>query len=220
LVPGGVGEQGRRRERVRGRAGDVSLAPLVVLAVGVGLGAAAAGALAGFLVTGGVEVGLGPGLAGLALTVGSVVGIVCRLWAGARADRRPGGHLRVVALMLVGGAGAVAVLAVGVPWLYLVGTLFAFGAGWGWPGLFNFSIVRNNPNAPGAATGITQTGTYIGAVVGPLVFGAVAQDLSFGAAWSMLVVCYLLAAGAMLVGRSLLRQAVDERDRPDGVALR
>jgi MFS family permease len=208
LVPRGVGDRGRRGPRAERREGDAPLGPLVVLAVGIGLGAAAAGAMAGFLVSGGVEVGLAPGLAGLALTVGSLFGIACRLWAGALADRRPGGHLRVVALMLLGGAGAMVVLALGVPWLYLLGTLLAFGAGWGWPGLFNFSIVRHNPNAPGAATGITQTGTYVGAVAGPLVFGAVAQGGSFGRAWLLVAGCYLLAAGAMVVGRHLLRRSV------------
>jgi MFS family permease len=207
LVPRGPGAAGRRRSRTPVREGDAPLLPLVVLAVGIGLGAASAGAMAAFLVTGGVEVGLAPGIAGLSLTVGSGFGIACRLWAGAAADRRAGGHLRVVAGMLVGGAAAVSLLAVGVPWLYLAGTLVAFGAGWGWPGLFNFSIVRNNPNAPGAATGITQTGTYVGAVLGPLAFGAVAQSASFGTAWMMVAGCYLGAAGAMLVGRSLLRAA-------------
>jgi MFS family permease len=208
LVPRGVADRGRRQERSAGRPGDAPLRPLVVLAVGVGLGAASAGAMAGFLVSGAVDTGLGPGTAGLALTVGSAFGVTCRLWAGARADQRPGGHLRVVALMLVGGAAAMVVLALGIPWLYLVGTLLAFGAGWGWPGLFNFSVVRHNPNAPGAATGITQTGTYVGAVAGPLVFGAVAQDVSFGVAWLVVAGCYLAAAVAMLAGRALLRQSV------------
>lgn len=216
LVPRGVGG-GSRPTRAARRAGDAPLPPLVVLAVGVGLGAAAAGAMAGFLVSGAVDTGLGPGVAGLALTGGSAFGIVCRLWAGAAADRRFGGHLRVVALLLVGGAAAMVVLAVGVPWLYLAGTLLAFGAGWGWPGLFNYSVVRHNPNAPGAATGITQTGTYVGAVVGPLAFGAIAQDASFGVAWLVVAGCYLAAAGAMVAGRALLRATMAGRLVPEVV---
>ena len=51
----------------------------------------------------------------------------------------------------------------------------AFATGWAWPGLFNLAVVRVNPSAPGAATGITQTGTYLGAVVGPVLFGVVAE---------------------------------------------
>jgi MFS family permease len=208
-VPRGVGDRGRRRARGAAmREGDAALVPLLVLALGVGLGAAAAGAMAGFLVTGGVEVGLGPGIAGLALTVGSAVGIACRLWVGARADRHASGHLRVVAAMLLGGAAAVLLLAIGIPWVYLVGTLLVFGAGWGWPGLFNLSVVRNNPNAPGASTGITQTGTYVGAVVGPLAFGAVAEGASFAASWLVVAGCYVVAAGAMLLGRRLLRASL------------
>jgi hypothetical protein len=92
--------------------------------------------------------------------------------------------------------------------VYLVGTLFVFGAGWGWPGLFNLSVVRNNPNAPGAATGITQTGTYVGAVAGPLAFGAIAEGASFSIAWLVVAGCYVVAAGAMLLGRRLLRASL------------
>ena len=41
-----------------------------------------------------------------------------------------------------------------------------------------------------------------------LVFGAVAQDVSFGVAWLVVAGCYLAAAVAMLAGRALLRQSV------------
>ncbi len=107
-----------------------------------------------------------------------------RLAAGARADRRDGGHLRVVALMLVLGAGAFAVLAddrTAAP--TLVAGPLAFCTAWAWPGLFNLAVVRANPTRPAAATGITQTGTYIGAVSGPLLFGVIADRISFTAAW-------------------------------------
>jgi predicted MFS family arabinose efflux permease len=100
-----------------------------------------------------------------------------------------------------------ALLSLGEAWVYVGAMLLAFGAGWGWPGLFNFSIVKNNPNAPGAATGITQTGTYAGAVIGPLVFGAIVQASSFTAAWLTAGVFYLLSAIATLVGRTMLLRA-------------
>ncbi|CAN5751241.1 hypothetical protein BH24ACT3_BH24ACT3_16720 [soil metagenome] len=196
------------RPRRRGRAaGDTPLAPLVVLGVGVGLGAAAAGTLAAFLVSSGVEAGLDERLAGLALTLGSAMGITVRLVAGFRADRRTGGHLRVVAAMLALGTGGYLLLATGAPVAHLLATPLAFGAGWAWPGLFNLAVVRANPGSPAAATGITQTGTYIGAVAGPLLFGAVAARWSYEAAWTSSAVLSLSGAVGMLAGRSLLRRS-------------
>jgi hypothetical protein len=140
---------------------------LIVLAMGVGLGASAAGALSQFLVSGGVAAGLAEGTAGLLLGLGSAVGIVSRLVVGARADRRPGDQLATVVTMMVLGSIAYAALGLGVPVAYVVATPVAFGLGWAWPGLFNLSVVREYPEAPGAATGITQTGTYLGAGLGP-----------------------------------------------------
>ena len=180
---------------------------MAVLAVGVGLGAASAGSLGGFLVSAGVDTGLSEGVAALSLTAGSAVGIAVRLVSGARADRRDGGHLRVVALMLVGGAGAYCLLAVGQPTVHVVAALLAFGTGWAWPGLFNLAVVRANPATPARATGLTQTGTYFGAVAGPLLFGFIADRRSYAAAWLAAGVMALLAAGSMLLGRLLIRRA-------------
>ena len=48
---------------------------------------------------------------------------------------------------------ACSVLAVDAPITYLLAPIPAFAFGWAWPGLFNLSVVRNNPSAPAAATG-------------------------------------------------------------------
>ena len=190
----------------RPRIGDRPLLPLVVLAAAGALGAAAAGALAAFLVSGGVEAGIAEGAAGLLLTLGSGCGIAVRLTAGLRADRRPGGHLRVVALMLLGGGVAFLAFATGLAGAYVLATPLAFGAGWAWPGLFNLAVVRDNPDTPGAATGVTQTGIYIGALAGPLAFGAIVDRAAYGPAWVATAVCSLLAAGAMVAGQHLLHR--------------
>jgi len=68
-------------------------------------------------------------------------------------------------------------------------------------------VVRNNPTAPAAATGITQTGTYLGAMAGPLVFGWVVDTWSYREAWLAGTGWYVCGAVAMLVGRALLRRA-------------
>ena len=180
---------------------------LGVLAVAVGLGAAAASSLVTFLVSSAVHAGLSPAAAGWLLSAGSAIGIASRLAAGAAADRRSGRHLLVVVGMLAGGAVAFTLYAIDQAWLYVAVTPLAFGAGWAWPGLFNFAIVRLHPSAPGAATGITQTGTYVGLVIGPLTFGALVDVASYEAAWLVTSAWALTAAACMVVGRQLLRAA-------------
>jgi MFS family permease len=184
---------------------DTPLVLLGIFAVGVGLGAAVASAQTTFLVSGAVESGLGEGVAGLLLTVGSALGIASRLANGVRADVRGRGHLRVVALMLLGGAAACAAFALSEPWSYILATPLAFAAGWAWPGLFNLAIVRANPQAPGFATSVTQTGTYVGAGVGPLAFGVLVGGAGYGWAWLATAGAAVLAAGAVVVGRARLR---------------
>ena len=189
--------------RAGGVDGRLPVRVMAVLAAGAGLGAAAAGTLGAFLVSAGVAAGLSEAMAGLALTLGSGLGIASRLWAGVLADRRSGGHLRWVAAMLMLGSFGYLLFATGKPWLLLAGLPLAFGAGWAWPGLFNLAVVLANPASPGAATGITQTGTYSGAVLGPLLFGVVAEQLSFGWAWWLAALMSALAAGAMWTGRRI-----------------
>jgi MFS family permease len=196
---GAVAPGGRDRP---GRSGDVPLGPLLLLALAVGFAAAANGTLATFVVSSGVEAGLGESAAGLVLTAGSAVGISMRLLAGRRADRRGGRHLPVVTALLLGGAVGYLLLAPGAVVTHLAGAAVAFGAGWAWPGLFNLAVVRLNPSAPAAATGITQTGVYVGALIGPVVFGLVVESAGYGAAWVVAAVSSVLAAAGVAVGRS------------------
>lgn len=209
---GAVAPGGRDRP---GRQGDVPLGPLVVLAASVGFAAAANGTLATFLVSAGVEAGLSESMAGLVLMGGSAAGIAMRLVAGARADRRGSRHLPVVSALLVGGAVGYLLLAPGEVPTHLLGAAVAFGSGWAWPGLFNLAVVRLNPAAPAAATGITQTGVYMGALAGPVVFGFVVDGWGYGAAWALAAMSSLGAAGGMVVGR---RRILDWRARTVDVA--
>ncbi len=180
---------------------------LGVLALGIGFGAAAAGALAAFLVATGVHAGLSEAAAGTWLTVGSGCGLLVRLASGVVADRFPVRPLRVVVVMLVVGTAAFAALGLGLPWLHRLATPIAFGAGWAWPGLFNLAVVRAFPTVPARATGVTQTGTYLGAVVGPLMFGVLAER-SYFVAW--------MVATAMMVAAAVALSAADRRLQPPG----
>ncbi len=65
-----------------------------------------------------------------------------------------------------------------------------------WPGLFNLAIAQANPSAA-AASGVTQTGTYLGVAIGPFLFGLLAEGPGYRAAW-------LLAAIAALIGASFV----------------
>lgn len=199
-VPVGAVPPGGRRPA--GRRADVPIGPLVVLAAAVGFAAAANGTLATFVVSAGVEAGLGESAAGLVLTIGSAAGITMRLVVGARADRRGGRHLPVVSVLLAGGALGYFLLAPGLVPTHLLGALVAFGSGWAWPGLFNLAVVRLNPTAPAAATGITQTGVYVGALAGPILFGVVVDSAGYGPAWLLAGVASALAAAGVVYGRS------------------
>jgi MFS family permease len=216
LVPKGSEEEGTRSPVKAARAGDVPLAPLVLLALGIGLGSAAANPLGAFVVESAVATGIEVGAAGLLLALGSAVGIGVRVVFGHLADKLDSGRLRLVAGMLGVGTIGFVLLASGVVPLLVIGVVFAFGAGWGWPGLFNFAVVKSNPRAPAAATGITQTGASSGAAVGPLAFGLLVEGTSFGTAWLVSGAVALVAAAAILVGRGMLLRARATVPRPYG----
>lgn len=187
-------------------------AALVVIAVGGMFGAGTANALGSFLVDSAVDRGVDTALAGLTLSLGSVVGIICRVAGGWLADRRAGGHVTVVSVMLAFGAIGLALLAAPGTWALVVGTVLAFGLGWSWPGVLNFAVVRLNPTAPAAATSITQSGVYAGGAVGPLAFGALAHSTGYPTAWitaagAMVVSAALMATGAAMLRRHLARLA-------------
>ena len=202
LVPAERVGDVRRAEEAR--AGDVRMTPMVLLAIGTGLGTTAAVPLGAFTVASAVVSGLRVETAGLLLAVGSAFSIVVRIFFGILADRMSGGRLRMVAAMLGIGAVGFALLSTGMSSLLVVGTLLAFGAGWGWPGIFNFAIVKTNPNAPAAATGITQTGVSGGSALGPLIFGLVVEGNSYGTAWMVCGALTLAALAAILTGRHMV----------------
>ncbi|MBA2441491.1 MAG: MFS transporter [Rubrobacter sp.] len=198
----------RPREQVT-NGGRAPTTPLVVLALGIGLGSTAATPLGAFVVESAVASGIEVGAAGLLLAFGSAVGITVRVVLGHLVDSMQGGRLRLVSGMLGLGVVAFVLLATGTDVFVVAGTVLGYGAGWGWPGIFNFAIVKSNPGAPAAATGITQTGASLGAAIGPLVFGLVVERASYGAAWTTAGTLALLAALTIAVGRNLL-----VRERP------
>ncbi|MGB5432870.1 MAG: MFS transporter [Acidimicrobiia bacterium] len=183
-----------------------SLSLLVVMAVGAGLGIFGMDALATFLVPYAVDVGFGEGAAGVLLAAGSVLGILTRIIMGWLIDRRTAGGLLTVAVFLGLGAAGIAVMTIGTDPAIVAGSLIAFTFGWGWSGLFTFAVVRRNPAAPAAATGITMTGIYVGAAAGPALFGLVAET-SFTVAW--VIMSLALGLGAVLMTTALIKERAE-----------
>ncbi|WP_433782046.1 MFS transporter [Actinomycetospora sp. CA-101289] len=209
-APRGAGPESRATDRTADRATTA----LAVIGVAAGLGAASSTGLSIFLVASAVDQGVAPGLAGLVLTLGSVVAVLVRMLHGWLADRRSGGHVAVVAGSLILGGAGVVLLAVPGSVALIVGTVLGFGLGWSWPGLLQFAVVRLNPAAPAAATAIVQVGVYAGGCLGPLGFGLLATHISFATAWVVAAIAMVIAGAGVLVGRRLLlrhRAAVDDR---------
>ena len=175
---------------------------LVVLAIAVGLGIGALDPLGSFFVSYSVSIGVEEQVAGILLSIGGFCGIVARLVAGRLIDRMAQADFTVIASMMVAGAiGLVIVNLGGYPGL-LIGGLIGFTAGWGWSGIFTFAVVKDNPEAPGAAWGVAQTGKFLGAAIGPLLFGIIAERVSFDAAFWASTVALLTAAGLILYVRN------------------
>jgi len=200
VVPADPPVSGESRETETERATGA----LVVIGLAATLAAASANALGTFLVDSAVARGIAPGPAGLSLTLGSAVCVTARIFGGWQADRRPGRQVGVIAGLLAFGAVGLALLAVPGPVPLIAGVVLGFGLGWSWPGLMNFAVVRLHPQAPAAATSITQTGVYAGGCVGPLGLGAVAALTDYPTMWIVAAVAMVSAAALMLLGSRML----------------
>lgn len=193
------------------RVPSIHLPPLVLLASGMACAVAAANSLGSFVVPSLVYHGVHPGDAGILSAIGSVVGFSARVGQGWRADTGvnkgiPAAlrHLATVVVMISIGILGYLALASGISELLVPGVILAYGAGWGFNGLFNLAVVRAYPFAPARATGITQVGTYLGGMLGPLGFGLFVDHLGYGPAWSMCAVLAGIGAITLFAARRLL----------------
>jgi MFS family permease len=198
--------EGVHAARPHAERGQRATAALVVIGIAATLAAGAANALGTFLVDAAVNRGMAPGPAGLALTLGSAVCVTARVVGGWQADLHPERQIGVIAATLAAGAAGLALIAVPGTVALVVGVVLGFGLGWSWPGLMNFAVVRLHPQAPAAATSITQTGVYAGGCLGPLSLGAVAAGAGYPTMWAVAGVSMLSAATLMLLGSILLRR--------------
>jgi MFS family permease len=162
--------------------------------VGFGLGSCAASALGAYTVSTAVASGMTEGAAGLLVAIGSVVGLLSRVAVGHWSDRRRGSQLDLVSWMLLAGGGGFLMLGLVNEAVMLLAVPVSFATGWSWLGSYNLAMVRLNPVAPGTAVGVTQTGAFVGAIIGPTGLGFLAEEFSFTAAWVAAAVASFLAA--------------------------
>ena len=198
----GRGAGGTRAGGARGRITG-GRRHLYLLCVVNGFGAASLNSIGSFYVSSAVELQrLEEGVAGMAFALGGLAGVVGRVAAGWVADRLDGRRFVFVAVLQVaGGIGAALLSITGSPVLLAIATALAFLAGWGWQGVFNFLVVRRYPEAPGAATALTNTGLFLGGVIGPALFGLMAERVSYSLAWQVAGAWMLTSAVLSLVSR-------------------
>jgi len=117
--------------------------------------------------------------AGAALSVAQVGGVVGRILWGFLADRRFGAlrTLSGLAVLMAVCAATTAALHAGVPMALTLALLAVFGASAaGWNGVYLAEVARRAPpGMAGAATGGTLSVTFLGVVIGPMLFGVIAD---------------------------------------------
>ena len=201
--------QGRARPRP-----DVPTRLLVAVAYSASLASMGSVALGSFFVLSSVEIGIGEAAAAILLVAGSVVGIVTRLVIGASADRTSLSPWRMLSAMYAVAGLAFVGFAAGSKVMLLAAMPFSFATSFAWPGLFHYAVVRSNPSAPGAATGITMTGGFTGAVCGPLLFGVLVEATGYSWAWIVIAA----ASGAAAVSMAVVSRLIDRASEAPSIS--
>jgi predicted MFS family arabinose efflux permease len=203
-----LGHQDREGEPVLGAISKRARRDLVLLAIAAALGIWGGQAMGTFLVSYAVHLGLAPASAGLLLAIASIAGITARIVGGWVVDRRRATGVGELKAMFAAGAAGLLLVAVGLPDVLWLGSILAFAGGWGWSGVLTYVAIRSNPGAPAAATGITQSGVFLGATLGVPLFGVLVESTSYQTAWIATAVSLVLGlfivfrVGRRLVGSS------------------
>lgn len=158
-------------------------------------------------------VGYGFVAAGVALSTAQAGGVVGRVLWGYVADRwlGAGRMLALLAALMSACAALTAALQAGMPHALVLALLVVFGASaTGWNGVYLAEVARRAPEGQaGLATGGSLAITFFGVVLGPMLFGALADAAgSLRAGFVGLAV-----ATAVCAWRLLARRAAAERSR-------
>ncbi|MEM7095770.1 MAG: MFS transporter [Actinomycetota bacterium] len=164
------------------------------------------GSINAWLVASGVDAGLSEGAAGFALSAAAAFGISLRLFAGTRFDRSTVPPLAAAARVFVFGIIGFLLLMVRSPGLHVAAGFLAFGGGWIWPAFTNFAIVNANPRSAARATGMTQTGVYLGVMAAPATTGSLVDRVGYPAMWLVTACVGVGAVAGLLVAAPHFRR--------------
>ncbi len=184
---------------------DMPTALLLLYALVGFLGAFNAGAMVNLLTSAANDSGISEGMAGWLLSIGAATGIISRITQGWQVDHRNLLPIQRLAWLFGLGSIGVAAMAFDTPLAYYLAVVPAFAAGWSWPGLFNLSVIRNNPSAPASATGISQIGVFIGAGSGPVVGGLLVDWQGYRPLWILGAACLAIGSALAVVLRARIR---------------
>jgi len=188
------------------RESEAPISSLLFLTVGGFLGAAAGTSIGAFLPIAAVESGFSPSTAGWLYAAMAAGAIGSRIVLGWSVDRAPHvSRFGVIAALLGIGALGCLLLVTDNRALFVLGGSLGFVAGWGWTGVYHYTIVTWYRKAAAAATGYVQTGLSLGAGAGPLSFGMVAERYGYAMAWLCTAGVTSMAAITMIGARSHLR---------------
>jgi predicted MFS family arabinose efflux permease len=211
LTIGRRSPQARQAARERPKPGPMEQRSLIlVMAIAFGIGNFASSAMPAFYVDAAVRAGTSPSLAGTVLAGSGLAAIAVRFTSGIASDRIKSGHLRLCAALFAIGATGQVMLATGRPTPMAFGVFIGMAGVWGVNGIFWYALMNAYPNTPGTATGVVATIGHAGGTLGPLVFGGVAETVSYGAAWVVTGAAAVAAAAAMLVASRPLERRVQQ----------
>lgn len=183
------------------RAPRARMTPVLVQAtIASFLASVAANGLRVFYVESAVESGETLAVAGLLLSVASVAGIAARFVGGWRSDhstRNP--MITAGLLMLAGGVGYAMLAVVEGTLLLAIAGILGVAAGWGWSGLVNLAVVREQPEQAGAVTAYIHFSTLSGSLLGPVLFGLALTVGDYGLAWIATSIVGFAAAIVQLI---------------------
>ncbi len=184
---------------------------ILTLALAFGLGTLASSAVPIFYVDAAVRGGTAINLAGTLLAVASIGSMLTRIGTGILADRLGGGHVLLCSGLLLAGAAGIGLFTVGRPLPMAVGLFIALAGTWGFNGVFWYALMRAYPEAPGKVTGFVAPGGLIGGVLGPIIVGWVAENISYTTGWTIAAISAVLGATGMLYGARRLARHSEER---------
>lgn len=205
LSPAKVEEPTSARQRRRGSGR--STRGLLVLAFAGALATVPVSVLSTFSVLTLETSGLSLSASGYIVAVASLIALSMRLAGGIWIDRTGSDGLSSAALLVAIGAVSTLAMATGQLWLVIAGTILAFSAGWGWPGLLLVGILRRFGAEAARATGRFQVGTAVGAAVGPMIYvsaTAVAGGGAHGMGWAAVSVVTVPAVVLILWARKAM----------------